>query len=73
VPPLLLIVKSSSYFLNLKCKSNPSIFHGGRANASNLPKSPRLDNFRHCFSNSLSWLVDLRFSDNLFHASLKRK
>jgi hypothetical protein len=36
VPPWLLIVKSSTYFLNLKCSSNPSIFHGGRANVSNL-------------------------------------
>jgi hypothetical protein len=72
-PPLLFIIKSSSYFLNLKCSSNPSLFHGGRANASNHPKSPRLDNFCYCFSSSLSWFVALRFSDNLFHVSLKRK
>jgi hypothetical protein len=32
-----------------------------------------LDNFHHCFSNSLSWLVALSFSDNLFHASLKKE
>jgi hypothetical protein len=41
-------------------------------NTNNLPKSPKLDNFYHCFS-SLSWLVALRFCDNLFHASLKKE
>jgi hypothetical protein len=72
-PLLLLIVKSRSYFLNLKRSSNPSLFHGGRANASNLLKSPTLDNIRHYFNISLSWLATLRFSVNLFHAILKKE